>query len=299
MAAEDHNVTRRLRQAGFVIVGTTTLPELGIVPVCESQLFGPTRNPWDTARTPGGSSGGSAAAVAAGMVPIAHANDGGGSTRIPAACCGLVGLKAQRGRVSVAPDEGDSYLVSDGVLTRTVAETAAVLDVLAGPEVGDATWAPPPPEAFALSAARVPERLRIAMTTVAPLSDAAVHEAGLAAVRDTATLLESLGHRVEEVAPPWQDDDLLRLFTVEFAAIVSTPIAATGREPAEAELETLSALVYQVAKATNALDALMGRLRLQAVSRAIISTLAPYDAVLLPMLAEPPVRDRRDRHHGR
>ena len=127
------------------------------------------------------------------------------------------------------------------------------------------------------------------MTTTAPLSGATVHEAGLAAVRDTATLLESLGHSVEEVSPPWQDDDLLRLFTVEFAAIVSTPIAATGREPDETELETLSSLVYQLARATNSLDALMGRLRLQAVSRAIVAALAPYDAMLLPMLAEPPV----------
>ena len=149
VATYDHNVTRRLTGAGFIVVGTTTLPELGIVPVTESRLLGPTRNPWDTDRTPGGSSGGSAAAVASGMVPIAHANDGGGSIRIPAACCGLVGLKAQRGRVSLSPDEGESFLTIDGVLTRTVAETVALLDILAGPEVGDATWAPPPAEPFA------------------------------------------------------------------------------------------------------------------------------------------------------
>jgi amidase len=293
VAGYDHNVTRRLVDAGFIVVGTTTLPELGIVPVSESQLFGPTRNPWDTDRTPGGSSGGSAAAVASGMVPIAHANDGGGSTRIPAACCGLVGLKAQRGRVSGAPDEGDSFLVVDGVLTRTVAESAAVLDVLAGPETGDATWAPPPPEPFAVSAAAHPQRLRIALATVPPLRDAVVHEPGLRAVRDTAELLESLGHVVEEVAPPWQDDDLLSLFTVEFAAAVSAAIAyaaaRTGREPAADDVEPLSWLVYQIAKATSSIDALMARQRLQAVARAVISALAPYDALLLPMLAEPPV----------
>ncbi len=153
IAPYDHNVVRRLKQAGFVIVGTTTLPEYGILPVSEARIFGPTRNPWDLERTPGGSSGGAAAAVAVGMVPVAHGNDGGGSIRIPAACCGLVGLKPARGRISAAPDLGDSSLGIDGVLTRTVADTAAILDVLAGYEAGDATWAPPPSEPFALSAA--------------------------------------------------------------------------------------------------------------------------------------------------
>ena len=157
----DHYAVRRLRAAGFVIVGTTTLPEWGILPVTEPRRFGPARNPWDLARTPGGSSGGSAAAVAAGMVPIAHGNDGGGSIRIPAACCGLVGLKPQRGRVSPAPDAGESFLLQDGVLTRTVRETALLLDLLAGPEPGDASWAPPPAEPFAATAAREPGRLRI------------------------------------------------------------------------------------------------------------------------------------------
>ena len=147
--AHDAFVVRRLREAGFVIVGKTNLPEFGILPVTEPRRFGPTRNPWDTERTPGGSSGGAAAAVAAGMVPLAHGSDGGGSIRIPAACCGLVGLKPSRGRISRGPDQGDDFLVQDGVLTRTVAETAALLDVLAGYEPGDATWAPPPAEPFA------------------------------------------------------------------------------------------------------------------------------------------------------
>ncbi len=293
VATYDHNVTRRLRDAGFVIVGTTTLPEFGILPVSESRLLGPTRNPWDTERTPGGSSGGSAAAVASGMVPIAHANDGGGSTRIPAACCGLVGLKPQRGRVSMAPVDGESFLVIDGVLTRTVAETAALLDILAGPEPGDASWAPPPVEPFAEDAAHEPQRLRIAVVTVPPLPDAVVHEPGLRAVRDTAELLESLGHAVEEVAAPWLYDDLLVLFTVEFSALAAGALkltaAAAGREPSEADVEPLSWLVYEIAKATSSLDAALGRQRLQAVAREMLTSLAPYDAILLPMLAEPPV----------
>ena len=147
----------RLRAAGFVIVGKTNMPENGILPTTEPRRFGPTANPWALDRTPGGSSGGSAAAVAAGMVPIAHGNDGGGSIRIPAACCGLVGLKPARGRVSVGPDAGQSFLVGDGVLTHAVADTAAVLDVLAGYEPGDANWAPPSrapdPPTFATAAA--------------------------------------------------------------------------------------------------------------------------------------------------
>ncbi len=117
VADYDHNVTRRLKEAGFVIVGSTTLPEYGILPTSEARLFGPTRNPWDLDRTPGGSSGGAAAAVASGMIPVAHGNDGGGSIRIPAACCGLVGLKPTRGRISPAPELGDSSLGIDGVLT--------------------------------------------------------------------------------------------------------------------------------------------------------------------------------------
>ena len=152
VVGHDAFLVRRLREAGFVIVGKTALPEMGILPTTESRRNGPTRNPWDLDRTPGGSSGGSAAAVAAGMVPIAHGNDGGGSIRIPAACCGLYGLKPARGRVSVGPEAGDSFLVCDHVLTRDVADSAAVLDILAGYEPGDATWAPPPGRPFAESA---------------------------------------------------------------------------------------------------------------------------------------------------
>src|SRR3954452_16019355 len=163
-APHDHNVVRRLRAAGCIVVGSTTLPEWGILPWTNTRRFGATRNPWDPARTSGGSSGGSATAVAAGMVPIAEANDGGGSTRIPAAWCGPVRLKPQRGRTSFAPEIGQSFLAVDGVLTHTVADTAAALDAIAGPEVGDASWAPPPPEPFAAAAEREPGRLRVAVT---------------------------------------------------------------------------------------------------------------------------------------
>src|SRR5918994_2941845 len=161
----DSFVTRRIRDAGFVLVGKTNMPELGILPVSEPRRFGAVRNPWDTDRTPGGSSGGAAAAVARGVGPIAHGSDGGGSIRIPAACTGLVGLKTTRGRISRGPDLGDDYLVQDGVLTRTVAETASMLDVLSGYEVGDTTWAEPPAEPFTAAVKREPGRLRIGYTT--------------------------------------------------------------------------------------------------------------------------------------
>jgi amidase len=289
----DAFVVRRLREAGFVFVGKTSLPEFGILPVTEPRRFGPTRNPWDTGRTPGGSSGGAAAAVAAGMVPLAHGSDGGGSIRIPAACCGLVGLKPSRGRVSRGPDQGDDLLVQDGVLTRTVAETAALLDVIAGYERGDATWAPPPPEPFAESAAREPGRLRIGLTTV-PAIDAPVDPLCERAARDAAALLESLGHEVEEVDPPWRGQELLRAFTLVFG----TPVAlgmyfggqVTGREPSAELVEPLTWRIWEGTRERNPLDYLLARTRLTAASRAIVALWDEYDAVLTPSLAEPPVR---------
>src|ERR687888_2432057 len=204
-------LVRRLRDAGFVVVGTTNMPEFGILPTTEPRHTGVTHNPWNTDHTPGGSSGGSAAAVAAGMLPVAHGNDGGGSLRIPAACCGLVGLKPSRGRVSRGPDLGDSFLVSDGVLTRTVAETALLLDVLAGYEVGDATWAPRPIEPYATSVRRDPGRLRIAMTAQNPLGIDVEPEC-VRGMHQAGELLASLGHEVENAAPAMPGRDALTLF---------------------------------------------------------------------------------------
>src|SRR5436305_6218761 len=227
----DHNITSRLKGAGFVIVGTTTLPEYGILPTSEARLFGPTRNPWDLERTPGGSSGGAAAAVAAGIVPVAHGNDGGGSVRIPAACCGLVGLKPARGRISPAPELGDSSLGIDGMLTRTVADTAAILDVLAGYEPGDATWAPPPPRSFAQGAEERPSRLRIAATAMPPIPEADVDPTCARAVGDAAELLRSLGHEVEEVDPPWQREGVKETFGAVFCNHIALSIAYSGMVP--------------------------------------------------------------------
>jgi amidase len=289
----DSYVTRRIREAGFVLVGKTNMPEFGILPVTEPRRFGPTRNPWDTDRTPGGSSGGAAAAVAGGMVPLAHGSDGGGSIRIPAACTGLVGLKPTRGRISRGPDLGDDFLVQDGVLTRTVAETASMLDVLSGYELGDTTWAPPPPEPFAEAARREPGRLRIGYTLTAAI-EAALDPLNAQAVNDTVELLTELGHDVEEITAPWGGQDLLQTFIMAFG----TPIAmglyfggmVTGREPSPELVEPLSWTMYEGIRDRSALDYLLARTQLSAISRGIIALWETYDVVVTPALAERPVR---------
>jgi len=284
---------RRLRDAGFVIVGKTTLPEMGILPTTEPRRFGPTSNPWLRDRTPGGSSGGAAAAVAAGMVPIAHGNDGGGSIRIPAACCGLVGLKPARGRVSPGPFEGQSFLVVDGVLTRTVSDTALALDILAGYELGDANWAPPPVGAYAELALRTPDAMRIGLALEPPLPDVTLHPMCEAAARDAATLLESLGHAVEPIAPPWRGMDLLSEFTRAFGPAVSTTTMIggrlAGRDPVETDVEPLTWAMWEHARDLGTMTFLSAHARLESVARTIVAAVDPYDAVLTPALAERPV----------
>jgi amidase len=294
VADRDAYLVRRLRDAGFVIVGKTALPEMGILPTTESRRFGPTRNPWDLDRTPGGSSGGAAAAVAAGMVPIAHGNDGGGSIRIPAACCGLVGLKPARGRVSVGPDAGESFLVGDGVLSRTVADTAHALDVLAGYELGDATWAAPPEVSFADAALRDPGRMRLGLAFNAPLEGAELDPVCEQATRDTASLLESLGHEVEEITPPWSNLDLLPHFSRLFGPAVSTTTwvggRLAGREPRESDVEPLTWEIWERARKQDTITYLMAENRLQSVARDLVAFLDPYDAVLTPALAQRQLR---------
>jgi amidase len=293
VADHDAFAVRRLRDAGFVIVGKTALPEMGILPTTESRRFGATRNPWARDRTPGGSSGGAAAAVAAGMVPIAHGNDGGGSIRIPAACCGLVGLKPARGRVSVGPDGGQSFLVGDGVLSRTVLDTAAALDVLAGYEPGDATWAPPPPRPYAELARPGRGRLRIGLAVNPALDGATLDPVNETAARDAAALLESLGHDVEEITAPWSGHDLLPDFTRAFGPQISmtTLIGGrlAGREPTEADVEPLTWAMWERTRAQGALTLLSAQARLESVARQVVAGFSSFDAVLTPALATRPV----------
>jgi amidase len=291
----DHNayLVRRLREAGFVVVGMTNMPEFGILPTTEPRHTGITRNPWDLERTPGGSSGGSAAAVAAGMLPVAHGNDGGGSVRIPAACCGLVGLKPSRGRVSRGPDLGDSFLSTEGVLTRTVAETAHLLDVIAGYEVGDATWAPRPTEPYATAVRRDPGRLRVAMTANNPLG-VDVEPECVRGMHAAGELLSSLGHEVEHASPAFPGGDVLALFMRAFAPAVSLGITygelLAGRPPTDDEIEPLSRAIRDLTQGLSSVGYLGAVAQLQAVARGIVAFFAEYDLLLTPALAERPLR---------
>jgi amidase len=290
----DHSayLVHRLREAGFVVVGSTNMPEFGILPTTEPRHSGPTRNPWDLGRTPGGSSGGSAAAVASGMLPVAHGNDGGGSIRTPAACCGLVGLKPSRGRVSRGPDLGDSFLACDGVLTRSVAETAQLLDVLAGYEVGDATWAPRPAEPYATVVRRAPARLRVAVSAANAL-EAPVDPECVRAMQEAAELLAGLGHQVEEAAPSLPGPSSLDLFINAFGPAIALGISygrlLAGRPPEEDEIEPLSRAVADLAHELDSVGYLAAVAQLQALARGLVAFFAGYDLLLTPALAERPL----------
>lgn len=278
----DTAVVRRIREAGFVIIGKTNTPEFGTVAFTESELNGATHNPWNPALTPGGSSGGAAAAVAAGLVPLAHGTDGGGSIRIPASCCGLFGLKPSRGRVSTAPFSSLEGLSTSGSLARSVGDAAAFLDVLAGYEPGDPWWAPPPARPFAREVDEHTGRLRIAVTTEPPI-DAPVHPDCGAAARSAAALLEDLGHDVVDATPPWSGDGLIDAF------IAVWQVGPT-LYPVDPELLTpLNRSLAVEARATSAADYAAAVVRLQAASRHIIGFWEQFDVVLTPTLALPPV----------
>jgi amidase len=222
VAAHDSAHVRRLREAGAIVVGKTNTPELGLRPVTENRRFGATRNPWNTELSAGGSSGGSASAVASGMVALADGSDLGGSIRIPASCCGLVGLKPSLGRVSIAPDYGDvaAGMAADCVLTRAVMDTAVALDAIAGYEPGDRHRAWAPRQSFVELATADPGRLQVRVCVTAP-HGIPVEAEPEAAARAAGELLASLGHEVEEVDPGWDDE--------AFPAAWGTFMAATGQ----------------------------------------------------------------------
>jgi amidase len=278
----DAAVVRRLRAAGFLVIGKTNTPEFGLIPLTHSELNGTCRNPWDLSRTPGGSSGGAGAAIAAGLAPAAHGSDGGGSIRIPASCCGLYGLKPSRGRVSPAP-YGDLYgLSSSGSITRTVADTAALLDVMAGNEPGDPYLCPPPERPFAHEVGAEPGQLRIAVTTTPPL-DAEVDPACATAAGEAAELLASLGHELVEASPPWRSEELMELFTVVWQTI--PPLY--GAE-ARAQFGPMAAALADAADAVSSPDYLLAVARLQGLARQVVSFWNDFDLVLTPTLALPP-----------
>ncbi len=287
-------LTKRFQRAGFVICGKTNTPEFGILPTTEPRRFGASRNPWNTGHSTGGSSGGSAAAVASGMVPVAHANDGGGSIRIPASCCGLVGLKPTRARVSTAPQYGDLMggLIAEHVVSRSVRDTAAILDATAGPVPGDPYWAPPlsgPSFLAAVSAKRTP--LRIGLLTASP-SGSEVHADCVTAAMAAADLCESLGHVVEPATMEVDGD----LFTEHFVNVWAAGNAWTlldweerlGRKATEDEFEPLSWSLISLGRAIDSGTYLKSQQALQKVTRQIAAYFEGIDVLITPTLAEPP-----------
>jgi amidase len=287
-------LTKRYIDAGFVICGKTNTPELGILPTAEPRRFGASRNPWNTEHSTGGSSGGSAAAVASGMVAAAHANDGGGSIRIPASCCGLVGLKPTRGRNSLAPNYGDLLggLVCEHVVTRSVRDSAAILDATAGPVPGDPYWAPPRRgPSFAASAASAPSKLRIAVMTASP-SGTEVHDDCIAAARAAAALCESLGHQVESAALDVDGDAFVANFINAWAAGNAWAIgdweARLGRAVTEDEVEPLSWALIELGRSISSPQYLAAVQNLQKLTRQIATYFEGIDVLLTPTLGEPP-----------
>ena len=293
-APADAYTVRRLREAGFVLLGQTTSPEFGIVPVTESSLRGPTRNPWDPTRTPGGSSGGAAAAVAAGILPVAHASDGGGSIRIPAACCGLVGLKPSRGRISTGPFLGDNFLSTQGVISRSVADSAHLLDILSGYEVGDSTWAPAPPQPYAALAQQPLKPLRIAVLTSSPTPGHDPDPVHVEAVNKAARMLEGMGHTLEWATPPgWISPKLLEQFMVLWAAGVASNTvwgaSLHGRTPQPSDVEALTWHFCEIGLKTPAVAYLAALETLKNHARSLMGFFQHYDLLLTPVLALRPI----------
>lgn len=290
------NLVRRYLAAGLVVLGRTNTPELGIMPTTEPLAYGPTRNPWDPSRTPGGSSGGSAAAVACGMTPAAHASDGGGSIRIPASCCGLVGLKTSRGRVSVGPTYGDlsRFLSIQFAVTRSVRDAAALLDVAAGAEPGDVVVAPPPARPYREEVGADPGRLRIGLMTSAPGTGEPVHADCVAAAEATAGLLEELGHHVEVAHPSALDEpDRISAFSSIWAANAASGVDAVGKELGldleEADVEPLTWRLVEQGRQVSGVD-LLGAIKAMEgfVRRVAAWWWEGWDLLLTPTLGEPP-----------
>jgi amidase len=290
----DNELVARYRRAGLIFVGKTNVPEFGLAPVTESEALGPCRNPWDPTRTCGGSSGGSAAAVAARMAPFAHASDGGGSIRIPASCCGLVGLKPTRGRTPFGPIEGEAwrgFTVSHAV-TRSVRDCAALLDATQGADVGAPYEIAPPARPYLEEVAAPPGRLRVAFT-VAPLLAESVHGDCVAGVEATAALLAELGHDVVEAAPPLDREPLIDAFMTIIAAETGADIERmaelVGRPLGPGDFEAATYAMGLLGRSWSASDYAGAAGYLQRWGRRIGAFFAGYDILLTPTLAQLPV----------
>lgn len=293
-ADHESELVTRFRRAGLIPIGKSNCSEFGILPTTESHLHGACRNPWNTERSTGGSSGGSAAAVAAGIVPVAHASDGGGSIRIPASCCGVVGMKPTRARNTFAPLVGDvmNGLVVEHALSRSVRDSAALLDCTAGPGIGDPYVAPPPERPYLEEVSREPGRLRLATWSRTPRGGEIDPECR-EAVEKTAALLSELGHEVEEAVPPVDADMITEAFiaiwTAGAAATIDLLQLSAGRTPTREDLEPLTWALYERGRAISAPDYQRAVALAQLASRQIAAFFQSYDAWFTATLAEPPL----------
>lgn len=281
-------VAQRMEGAGLVTLGKTSTPEFGSPCYTEPEGHPPAVTPWDTTRMAGGSSGGAAAAVAAGLVPFAQGSDGGGSIRIPASCCGIVGLKPSRGRISGGPSYGEvTGLATAGPLARTVRDAAALLDVMAGPALGDPAWAPPPAETFLAACDVQPGRLRIARFAEPVIAETEVDPACLGAWDDASRLLESLGHDVVDIEAP-MPRDAVPVFQTCWAVL--TALSTVNLDPAQrARLRPLTRWLGERGEAVSAPAFGLALGELRRIAARTLAALAPYDVVLTPTLAAPPL----------
>lgn len=297
----DHVATRssvlaeRYEAAGLQIIGKSNTPEFGIMGITEPALRGPCRNPWNLDHTPGGSSGGSASAVAAGIVPAAHSGDGGGSIRIPASHCGLVGLKPTRGRVTMAPFIGEAWcgFVQEHVVCRTVRDSALFLDIEDPPTPGEPYAAPPKPGPWVDEVGRDPGKLRIAFSRAA-LFAGSPHADNVAAVDAAAKLLAGLGHEVEEATPPFPREALVRAYFQVVAAGVGRMVqevsAQFGRKPTASDFEPATWLLARIGWATTASDLIGARWTIERAAREVAAFFERYDVFVSSTAARPPAR---------
>lgn len=293
-ASVTSELVQRHERAGFVIFGKTTTPEFGLTGTTENKLNGDTRNPWNPAHIAGGSSGGAAAAVAAGVLPAAHATDGGGSIRLPASCCGLFGMKPSRGRIPMGPlrTEGWGGLSSHHAITRTVRDSAAIMDVTHGVEPGSRYGAPAPTEGFLAQTLRDPRPLRIALM-LSPASGGPVDPECIEAARATARLCESLGHQIEEAAPRLDAAALgqasFAIMAPGIAADIDDRAAALGITAGPDMLEPMTLAFANYGRHFSAMDMARANNLFQSAAVTIAQFMADYDLILSPTLAAPPL----------
>ncbi|WP_375765615.1 amidase [Archangium gephyra] len=291
----DSELMARFRRAGVIFVGKTATPELGILGVTETALNGPTRNPWNPEHTPGGSSGGSAACVAARVVPMAHGGDGGGSIRIPASACGLFGLKPTRARNPLGPDVGEGWggFVQQHVLTRSVRDSAAMLDATHGTDPGAPYAAPPPARPFLQEVGAAPGRLRIAFST-GSLFGKYMHPDCKAAVQDAAKLCQELGHEVIEDAPRFDREEMVRAYLVNVAANVALQLEEIGQQMGKTvgatDVEPSTWALAQLGTILTAADLQRARNAMHKAGRIMAAFHERYELFLDATLAYPPVR---------